>query len=105
MQITPSSRNFAKRHKTYDTGERLDCELIRPNKKLALQVDEESGGWPSTASCSMILSWNCRGLRNDPTICTLKSFLRASSPSIVFLFETRCSSTVANSVAIELGFD
>lgn len=39
----------------------------------------------------LIQSWNCRGLRNETTISTLNSFLRACKPSSLFLSETRLS--------------
>ncbi|XP_026417404.1 uncharacterized protein LOC113312888 [Papaver somniferum] len=53
----------------------------------------------------LIFSWNCRGLRNDSTVLALKSFLRATNPSIVFLSETKATSTASSFHITTLGFN
>ena len=51
-----------------------------------------------------ILSWNCRGLGNQPTVLALKRALRVEAPKFVFLIETKLSSDSMNALKNELGY-
>lgn len=52
----------------------------------------------------LILSWNCWGLGNHPTIRALKSFVRGTNPSILFLSETKMSETMSSQRVKQFGF-
>lgn len=52
----------------------------------------------------LILSWNCRGLRNISTVRNLKAFLRACNPQIIFLTETLIGEYVSENFFNSLGF-
>ncbi|XP_026459370.1 uncharacterized protein LOC113360033 [Papaver somniferum] len=51
----------------------------------------------------LVFAWNCWGLGNDPTVQTLKSFLRSSKPDIVFLSETKLSEASPHSILNRFG--
>ena len=52
----------------------------------------------------LVFSWNCRGLRNDPTVLTLKSFLTSSKPNFVFISETKCGLEYSEDKIATLGY-
>ncbi|KAK6134533.1 hypothetical protein DH2020_031703 [Rehmannia glutinosa] len=51
-----------------------------------------------------ILSWNCRGLGNPRTILELRDIIRAKSPDVVFLCETKCKVHDIDRIKNSLGF-
>lgn len=53
----------------------------------------------------LILSWNCRGLRNISTVRNLRAFLRACNPQFAFLTETLIGESDALQFYNTLGFD
>ena len=40
-----------------------------------------------------VLAWNCRGLRSPPTIRLLTDKVKSKNPALVFLVETKASSS------------
>lgn len=52
-----------------------------------------------------ILSWNCRGLREPYSISHLKEFLRLYLIDLVFLYETKQSTSFVKKTVKKLHFD
>jgi hypothetical protein len=60
--------------------------------KMVLNL-QGSKGSTSTPSLMKILAWNCRGLAQGPTIRALRALIRIHRPEMVFLSETKVSSS------------
>ena len=51
-----------------------------------------------------ILSWNCRGISHPTAVCGLRALIRANSSDILFLSETKISSSLVSPILNHLGF-
>jgi hypothetical protein len=51
-----------------------------------------------------ILGWNCRGICNSSTVRALRALVKAQSPQIVFLSETKAKDCRMKKIASSLGF-
>ncbi|XP_059450878.1 uncharacterized protein LOC132181647 [Corylus avellana] len=72
-----------------------------PNKLLQL---------PARGPCGVpqqhmkILSWNCRGISRPAAVRGLRALIRANSPDVLFLSETKTSPSQVSSILNRLGF-
>ncbi|XP_059430102.1 uncharacterized protein LOC132163748 [Corylus avellana] len=72
-----------------------------PNKFLQL---------PARGPCGVpqqhmkILSWNCRGISRPAAVRGLRALIRANSPDVLFLSETKTSPSQVSSILNRLGF-
>ena len=52
----------------------------------------------------IVLSWNCRGLRNCSAVEVLAALVRTQVPTILFLMETKLIVREMEPIKLELGF-
>jgi len=57
------------------------------------------------SSAMIVLSWNCRGLRNLRIVQSLRHLVKTKRPNLVFLMETKIMQGKADAIRIKLGFD
>lgn len=52
-----------------------------------------------------LLSWNCRGLGQPPSVCDLRRLVKEKKPTFLFLMETRLRNLKMQALRVNLGFE